>query len=57
MCIENFTALTRRGPFLCARKHKLGSQNAIRDSEKLPNTLDVFEYLLLRFIAFGHVRR
>jgi hypothetical protein len=41
---------------LCAQT-QIGGQNAIRDSEKLPNTLDVFEYLLFRFIAFGHVCR
>ncbi|MFZ1149558.1 MAG: hypothetical protein WAR76_07460 [Xanthobacteraceae bacterium] len=29
-------------------------QNVGRDSEKIHDTLDVFEYLLFRFIAFCH---
>ena len=29
----------------------------IRDLEKPHNTLDVFEYLCLRFIAFGYLQR
>jgi len=29
----------------------------IGESEKVHNRLDEFEHLLLRFIAFGHVRR
>ena len=41
---------------LCAQT-QIGQSERHRDLEKLPNTLDVFEYLLLRFIAFGHVRR
>lgn len=36
---------------------RMNDHNASRNSEKIDNTLDVFEYLLFCFITFGHLRR
>ena len=40
----------------CKREALAAGNLKSGDSEKLRNTLDVFEYWLLRFRAFGHVR-